>query len=426
MLTAQNISYYKDFDKNLNIETIDNVEFKTYKKTINDGLNTFNYWFKIDDFKSKNNYIQFKNAHITNAIAYQSNLPIKTEEFERHTTFKITNPETVYIKVNITKEAYIPIKVSTTTNFQYNEKKQILFTGFYYGFALVILLINLFYFLNFRDYTFLYYSCFLLTITIALFISDGLLNLLGVTQTMIDFIETSDHFLVSVTALIFATSYLQIENYYPKLKYLSLVLVIIIGILSVCYVANFNFKYFIYLETLVFIVCLIYIIAAGFLFKRNNFSKIFLLAYSFILVLGFCYYVSKLYGFSICEITSNQVKIGGIIEMLVLSYAVVYRTKALKIENKEIRNAIVNYIKEINELSKTVNKQTVKKTIKNRKTLLSFRETEIMQLIAKGQTNKEIALTLHISENTVKYHVKNIYTKLNIKSRKEIPVIINK
>ncbi|QTE23218.1 helix-turn-helix transcriptional regulator [Polaribacter cellanae] len=36
-----------------------------------------------------------------------------------------------------------------------------------------------------------------------------------------------------------------------------------------------------------------------------------------------------------------------------------------------------------------------------------------------NKTNKEIAEALFISVNTVKYHVKNIYDKLNIKSRRE-------
>jgi DNA-binding NarL/FixJ family response regulator len=50
---------------------------------------------------------------------------------------------------------------------------------------------------------------------------------------------------------------------------------------------------------------------------------------------------------------------------------------------------------------------------------LTARETEVLGLIAQGLGNKEIALALHISENTVKTHVRHILEKLNLRSRTE-------
>jgi LuxR family maltose regulon positive regulatory protein len=48
---------------------------------------------------------------------------------------------------------------------------------------------------------------------------------------------------------------------------------------------------------------------------------------------------------------------------------------------------------------------------------LSERELQILQLIADGQMNKEIARSLTISTETVKWHIKNIYAKLKVNSR---------
>lgn len=50
---------------------------------------------------------------------------------------------------------------------------------------------------------------------------------------------------------------------------------------------------------------------------------------------------------------------------------------------------------------------------------LSNRETEILQEVAKGATNKEIANTLFISENTVKTHLRNILDKLHLANRSQ-------
>lgn len=50
-------------------------------------------------------------------------------------------------------------------------------------------------------------------------------------------------------------------------------------------------------------------------------------------------------------------------------------------------------------------------------TALSQREGEILKLVAEGASNREIASTLFISENTVKTHLRNIMGKLHLKNR---------
>jgi DNA-binding NarL/FixJ family response regulator len=50
---------------------------------------------------------------------------------------------------------------------------------------------------------------------------------------------------------------------------------------------------------------------------------------------------------------------------------------------------------------------------------LTSRELEVLKLVAKGMSNREIADDLFISENTVKNHVRNILEKLHLHSRME-------
>ena len=48
---------------------------------------------------------------------------------------------------------------------------------------------------------------------------------------------------------------------------------------------------------------------------------------------------------------------------------------------------------------------------------LTDREREVLRFVADGATNREIAATLYLSENTVSFHVKNILSKLHVKNR---------
>ncbi len=54
-------------------------------------------------------------------------------------------------------------------------------------------------------------------------------------------------------------------------------------------------------------------------------------------------------------------------------------------------------------------------------TLLTDREREVLELLVEGVTsNKELADRLFVSENTVKYHLRNILTKLHLQNRAQV------
>lgn len=56
---------------------------------------------------------------------------------------------------------------------------------------------------------------------------------------------------------------------------------------------------------------------------------------------------------------------------------------------------------------------------------LTPREQEVLRLIAKGDSNREIAQTLYISEGTVKNHVTNILQRLNLRDRTQAAILAN-
>ncbi len=57
--------------------------------------------------------------------------------------------------------------------------------------------------------------------------------------------------------------------------------------------------------------------------------------------------------------------------------------------------------------------------------MLTDRE-DALTLLARGKSNKQIGANLFISETTVKGHLRNIFTKLNVLSRTEAIAVANR
>jgi len=67
-------------------------------------------------------------------------------------------------------------------------------------------------------------------------------------------------------------------------------------------------------------------------------------------------------------------------------------------------------------ISPTIEKQFAERALREQ---LTAREVEVMRLLAKGLTNREIASAFNISESTVKNHVNSLLAKLEVTDRTE-------
>ena len=86
-------------------------------------------------------------------------------------------------------------------------------------------------------------------------------------------------------------------------------------------------------------------------------------------------------------------------------------TKPRTIVQKEI------IIKEVEVPAPAESKLFISENINPGASGLSQRELDVLQLLAKGLSNEEIAGQLFVSQNTVKTHLSNLYFKLDVKRR---------
>lgn len=96
------------------------------------------------------------------------------------------------------------------------------------------------------------------------------------------------------------------------------------------------------------------------------------------------------------------------------------------LKTKKIQEDFITVIQEEIKKEKVLNlrlKKMEQKSINSDQvpsTLLSKREYEVLELISKGLSNKEISSHIFVSESTIKSHIYNIFKKLDVKSRIEL------
>jgi LuxR family transcriptional regulator, regulator of acetate metabolism len=86
----------------------------------------------------------------------------------------------------------------------------------------------------------------------------------------------------------------------------------------------------------------------------------------------------------------------------------------LQLHHHELRSAVEWMSTRLGQLSTDAGESTADQSLAD---ALTPREVEVLRLLARGQTNLEIARTLVVREGTIKYHVKNILRKLGATSR---------
>ena len=86
---------------------------------------------------------------------------------------------------------------------------------------------------------------------------------------------------------------------------------------------------------------------------------------------------------------------------------------------EKIMDAIQEVVNGGAPMSMNVAKIVIKSFHKNQNTPLTKRETEILEQVANGKSRSKIAKEMFIDLETVKSHIKHIYTKLNVHSRED-------
>lgn len=397
------------------------------------------YWFKIRLNKTVTEtdilHLLIENPHLDTVYFYQrkagvellqqvsgNNFKKKDSTYLRYTqfTFKPIH-EDIYLKTNFKKDVLFPVKISSETRFQKEEQINFFRLGLYYGFVMMVLAVNSFFYFTFRDAKYIFYCIFLFLIALTFAYSDGLAVFISRDAGWLNHADLGIHLLVVAAGAIFATSFLEIDRVYPKIKWVGVVLWVIMFTVYVVHLLEGG-RYLFYIGHISGLLLLsLYWFAGVFRFNKDVFARFFVIAYGFLLIIAYDFFWVRELGWQFLNMTHNQLKLASILEMIVLSLTITYRVRMLQKENRYYRDEINRYIKQTLETTKQTGEKQ-QETLENIREQfdLTARELEVLEKIMQGFSNSEIGEELFLSVNTVKYHIRNIYNKLEINSREEV------
>lgn len=435
--------YYKNSASSLD-KNILNYTFKEMPKSNSLGFLNGEYWFQltinnVQDYKDLIAYIPTHNINridiyqlINNQLEYISSTgnSVRQEDLSvnyKFPAFKIntSNKTVYYLKVDFPNEANFPIKIIPEKSFVSYIMNKKTINSFYYGSAIMIILLNLNFFFKFRDKTYLYYMLFLLSLMINFLLYDG--SLINVFRNNHNYyrLELFIHISNELWFILFSIKFLNINQRHPLISKLFYIFPLIVLVLYICNLVNNNFIY-IAIGDAIGISLFPILWLFGFLFiKSIPYAKFYVLGY--LLIVPFAVFFIIGYPFGLWEVHGdmNIVKIASWLDIIVFTYAITYRMKT-KLETGD------NEIKKLqNHLDPTLTKTSKKETTQDSylellkennfsKHPLTLREVDILKHLHQGYSNTLISEKLFISKNTVKYHVRNIYNKVEVKNRIEL------
>jgi PAS domain S-box-containing protein len=256
----------------------------------------------------------------------------------------------------------IPISVSSPSEYQHRMKRQFFFNGFYYGLIVLMVLINLFYFINLKDNAYLYYILYVLTLGFYLLSRDGIAFEYFWPNSPVWANNADVTFALS--SIIFMTLFVQntlLTNIHQRLLHkimnISIGVYIFIILLSIIIRPLYPIGNFVVLISII----LVFTVAIPSLKQNIPIAIYFLIGASF-LAIGLLLYVTKNFGFISFYKGEYAVKVFSAIDIVVLSFGLTVRFKSMFERSKQMA---IDNLKKLNRLKDKINLQ-LEKEVKKR------------------------------------------------------------
>ena len=170
-------------------------------------------------------------------------------------------------------------------------------------------------------------------------------------------------------------------------------------------------------NTISIVLMTVYFIAGVLLFSKKNYAKFYVIAYSIPLLFALDFFVFKKLGIDFLFTQSFHLKAAAVVEMLIITYAIMYRMRAIK-EEHVLRQTEMRIFLKRQEVMNRTSTEKLMQDIYLENLIMQYDldgfEIKLLQYISEGKDNTKIARKLKTTELEIEASTKELYNKLDI------------
>ena len=291
--------------------------------------------------------------------------------------------------------------------------------GLFYGVVLLLVIINFVSFVLFDEKIYLVYGSSLVALAAFLFFSDGFMAFFDMHNVYnVEIVKASFYLVTAIASAIFGSYFLNLNTLFPKLKFVAT------GVFAAAAITLISGWF---LETELFAVAsnvlataviMTYFIMGIRLFSQKNYVKLYVIAMAFPILFTLDYLLSGPFSLSFLHIELTHIKGAVLVQILMLTYAILYRMKEIKEENLIKQTELKIFLKRQEMTSRQKTEKHIEDVYLENVIMqydLDGFEIKLLQFISEGKTNEKICRKLKLSENDLEEATNELYTKLEIR-----------
>ncbi|MBB2147822.1 LuxR C-terminal-related transcriptional regulator [Pedobacter gandavensis] len=379
--------------------------------------------------------LQISSSHLHETSLYSFNngelQQVKEQtDLARYDQFNFkTDSSVYYIRSSDALLKQLPLVLMDASSFNEKEGKRLLRIGFYYGLGLMSILFNVVFYLVFKDKRFIAYCFLQIGVFIEFFYEDGMFYYLSSGQLVLENLLVYTIPLTASFACVFAYYFLDLKDSHKNYwRYVTPV--IGLALLNLILFTLFKWDASIPVnDFLSFSAAAIPIGIAITRFRKDVYARFLVLTFGVIVIFAIGFVLNMNFNFSwLTGFDMDALRMVSAFEIIAIGFAITFKVRALQEENVNFRLEINKYLFNIKDTVKVTprisnsipgNDQDILEVLKGN-FQLTDRETEVLLGIWEGLSNQELADKLFISVNTIKYHISNLYVKLDVKNRTQV------